>query len=94
MEPMYARLVNELLEGKWLEDSRSCSKGVILWSRRGNLFTEQFPHIARACERLPPGALISGVARLIGNAAFSFLASQLVSTRNGKAAYRSKNFSM
>jgi ABC-type nitrate/sulfonate/bicarbonate transport system substrate-binding protein len=35
-------------------------KGVILWSRRGNLFTEQFPHIAQACERLPPGTIVDG----------------------------------
>ena len=35
-------------------------KGVTLWSRRGNLFTTQFPHIARACERLPPGTLVDG----------------------------------
>jgi DNA ligase D-like protein (predicted ligase) len=36
------------------------SKGVTLWSRRGNLFTKQFPQIARACERLPPGTLVDG----------------------------------
>jgi bifunctional non-homologous end joining protein LigD len=51
---MYARLVNELPEGKeWLYEVKfggyRClagrhEKGVILWSRRGNLFTEQFPH--------------------------------------------------
>jgi bifunctional non-homologous end joining protein LigD len=34
--------------------------GVTLWSRRGNLFTDQFPAIARACERLPPGTLLDG----------------------------------
>jgi bifunctional non-homologous end joining protein LigD len=54
IEPMYARLVLELPEGKeWLYevkfDGYRClagrhGKGVILWSRRGNLFTEQFPH--------------------------------------------------
>jgi bifunctional non-homologous end joining protein LigD len=67
---MYARLVNELPEGKhWLYevkfDGYRClagrdSTGVTLWSRRGNLFTKQFPHIARACERLPPGTLVDG----------------------------------
>ena len=36
------------------------STGVTLWSRRGNLFTNQFPDIARACERLPPGTLADG----------------------------------
>jgi ATP-dependent DNA ligase len=35
-------------------------KGVTLWSRRANLFTNQFPHIARACECLPSGTLIDG----------------------------------
>ena len=34
--------------------------GVTLRSRRENLFTTQFPHIARACERLPSDALIDG----------------------------------
>jgi bifunctional non-homologous end joining protein LigD len=70
IEPMYARLVNELPEGKeWLYevkfDGYRClagrdGKGVILWSRRGNLFTTQFPHIAQACERLPPNTLLDG----------------------------------
>jgi bifunctional non-homologous end joining protein LigD len=70
IEPMYARLVNELPEGnKWLYevkfDGYRClagrdSTGVTLWSRRANLFTEQFPHIARACERLPPDMLLDG----------------------------------
>jgi bifunctional non-homologous end joining protein LigD len=67
---MYARLVNELPEGKeWLYEVKfggyRClagrhEKGVILWSRRGNLFTEQFPHIAQACERLPSNTLLDG----------------------------------
>src|SRR5262245_30494061 len=70
IEPMYARLVNELPEGQeWLYevkcDGYRClagrdSTGVTLWSRRGNLFTEQFPQIAGACERLPPGTLLDG----------------------------------
>src|SRR5499426_4875320 len=34
--------------------------GVTLWSRRGNLFTSQFPNIARACERLPADTLLDG----------------------------------
>jgi DNA ligase D-like protein (predicted ligase) len=33
---------------------------VTLWSRRANLFTNQFPDIARACEQLPPGTLVDG----------------------------------
>src|SRR5215467_14098537 len=34
--------------------------GVTLWSRRGNLFTSQFPNIARAYERLPVDTLLDG----------------------------------
>jgi ATP-dependent DNA ligase len=46
---------------------------VTLWSRRGNLFTKQFPHIARACERLPPGTLVDGdVVALDANGRVSF----------------------
>jgi ATP-dependent DNA ligase len=53
IEPMYARLVSNLPEGdEWLYevkfDGYRClagraAAGVRLWSRRGNLFTEQFP---------------------------------------------------
>src|SRR5262245_41467572 len=67
---MYARLVQNLPEGKeWIYEVKfdgyrclagSDSTGVTLWSRRGNLFTTQFPQIARACERLPPGTLVDG----------------------------------
>ena len=70
VEPMYARLVNELPEGKhWLYevkfDGYRClawrhSNGVTLWSRRENLFTTQFPQIARACGCFPPGTLVDG----------------------------------
>jgi bifunctional non-homologous end joining protein LigD len=70
IEPMYARLVNELPTGKdWLYevkfDGYRClagrdSTGVRLWSRRGNLFTNQFANIARACEWLPTGTFVDG----------------------------------
>jgi DNA ligase D-like protein (predicted ligase) len=70
IEPMYARLVQKLPEGnEWLYeiklDGYRClagraSTGVTLWSRRANLFTNQFPHIARACEQLPHGTLVDG----------------------------------
>lgn len=70
IEPMYARLVHDLPQGKdWLYevkfDGYRClagreANGVTLWSRRGNLFTKQFPGIARACERLPTDTLIDG----------------------------------
>jgi ATP-dependent DNA ligase len=70
IEPMYARLVDKLPQGQeWFYevkfDGYRClagrdSTGVTLWSRRGNLFTTEFPHIARACERLPPDTLLDG----------------------------------
>ena len=70
IEPMYALAIKNLPEGKdWLYevkfDGYRClagrrQDGVTLWSRRGNLFTAQFPHIARACERLPADTLLDG----------------------------------
>jgi bifunctional non-homologous end joining protein LigD len=67
---MYALAVQKLPQGQeWLYevkfDGYRClagrnSTGVTLWSRRGNLFTKQFPHIAQACERLPPNTLVDG----------------------------------
>jgi bifunctional non-homologous end joining protein LigD len=70
IEPMYARLVQKLPEGKdWLYeikfDGYRClagkdGSGVTLWSRRKNLFTAQFPKIAQACNRLGPGTLVDG----------------------------------
>jgi ATP-dependent DNA ligase len=70
IEPMYAGLVQTLPEGRdWLYevkfDGYRCLAGrdktaVTLWSRRGNLFTDQFPQIAEACKRLPPETLVDG----------------------------------
>ena len=70
IEPMYALGVRSLSEGPdWLYeiklDGYRCitgrnSSGVNLWSRRGNLFTAQFPAIAEACKKLPPGTLVDG----------------------------------
>jgi hypothetical protein len=58
IEPMYALRVQNIPEGKeWLYevkfDGYRClagrdKSGVRLWSRRGNLFTTQFPRIPRA----------------------------------------------
>jgi bifunctional non-homologous end joining protein LigD len=49
------------------------STGVALWSRRGKLFTKQFPHIAQACDRLPPGTLLDGeIAALDESGRISF----------------------
>jgi DNA ligase D-like protein (predicted ligase) len=70
IEPMYARLIQSLPHGQdWLYevkfDGYRClagkdASGVTLWSRRENLFTRQFPHIASACEKLPPDTLVDG----------------------------------
>ena len=71
IEPMYALAVQNIPDGKeWLyevkfDGYRCClagreKNGVTLWSRRGNLFTSQFPNIARACERLPVDTLFDG----------------------------------
>ncbi len=69
LQPMYARVVQQLPEGEdWLYevkfDRYRClavrdSTGVTLWSRRANLFTDQFPTIAAACEHLPPDTATS-----------------------------------
>ena len=67
---MYALPVQNLPKGnEWFYevkfDGYRCLAGrdsgrVTLWSRRENLFTKQFPQIARACERLPPNTLVDG----------------------------------
>jgi ATP-dependent DNA ligase len=70
IEPMYALGVRNLPEGPdWLYeiklDGYRClagkdASGLSLWSRRGNVFTSQFPAIAKACEHLPNGTLVDG----------------------------------
>ena len=83
VEPMYARAVQQLPEGKdWLYevkfDGYRClagrnSTGVILWSRRGNRFTDQFPAIAEACVHLPSDTLLDGeIIALDANGRVSF----------------------
>ena len=83
VEPMYALAVQKLPQGQeWLYevkfDGYRClagkdSTGVTLWSRRENFFTKQFPDIARAFERLPPGTLVDGeVVALDANGRISF----------------------
>jgi bifunctional non-homologous end joining protein LigD len=62
VEPMYARTVQRLPEDNaWTYEVKfdgyralagRDSTGVTLWSRRGNIFTDQFPHLANACERI------------------------------------------
>jgi bifunctional non-homologous end joining protein LigD len=49
------------------------SRGVKLWSRRGNAFTGDFPIIARACASLPADTLIDGeVVALDGQGRVAF----------------------
>jgi bifunctional non-homologous end joining protein LigD len=70
VEPMYAQPAQQLPEGEdWLYevklDGYRClagndSRGPFLWSRRGNLFTTDFPTIAKAGEMLPPDTLVDG----------------------------------
>ena len=67
---MYAKPVGALPEGRdWLYevqlDGYRClagrnRDGMTLWSRRGNLFTKDFPKIARASEVLPLDTLVDG----------------------------------
>jgi ATP-dependent DNA ligase len=67
---MYALSVQKLLEGKeWLYEVKldgyralaaKNSHGVSIWSRRGNVFTAQFPRIAKACEELESDTLLDG----------------------------------
>ena len=83
IEPMYALGVRNLPEGpEWLYeiklDGYRClagkdASGVSLWSRRGNVFTSQFPAIAKACEGLPTGTLIDGeIVAMNSNGRVSF----------------------
>jgi DNA ligase D-like protein (predicted ligase) len=70
IEPMYARSVEKLPASRgWLYevklDGYRClagrdSKRATLWSRRGNVFTTQFPRITRAFEKLDENTLIDG----------------------------------
>jgi DNA ligase D-like protein (predicted ligase) len=94
VEPMYAQLVQHLLGGrKWRYEikfdgyrclSGKSQGGVNLWSRRKNLLTKQFPHIARACKQLRPGTLIDGeIVALDENGRPSF---NLVQHRRSKAS--------
>jgi bifunctional non-homologous end joining protein LigD len=87
IEPMLARAVTELPKAtdRWLYevklDGYRClvgkdSHGVTLWSRRGNVFTKDFPSIARACETLPSDTLLDGEVVALdarGRASFNLL---------------------
>jgi bifunctional non-homologous end joining protein LigD len=69
-EPMYARAVRDLPDGGlWTYEAKldgyrclAANRGgrIVLWSRRGNGFTDRFSEIARACEKLPSDTMIDG----------------------------------
>src|SRR5689334_14755432 len=86
IEPMYASAVRELPDGgAWAYEAKldgyRClaakrHNGVVLWSRRGTLFTDRFSTIAWACEKFPPNTLIDGEVIAIdetGRASFNAL---------------------
>jgi DNA ligase D-like protein (predicted ligase) len=100
---MYATLVKQLPEGnEWQYeiklDGYRCltgrsQRGVVLWSRRQNGFTAQFPNIARACQKLPPDTLLDGeVVALDENGRVSF--NLLQNHRSGASAIRFYAFDM
>ena len=70
LEPMYARPVQQLPQGvEWSYEVKfdgyralagKDSSGVNLWSRRWNIFTDQFPHLAKAADYVPANTLIDG----------------------------------
>ena len=71
IEPMFAKSVTELPQDRraWVYevkvDGYRCLVGkdhsaVKLWSRRGNLFNQDFPGLARACAALPADTLVDG----------------------------------
>src|SRR5919108_1552670 len=63
------------------------SSGAKLWSRRGNLFTRDFPNIARACASLPDDTLIDGeIVALDAQGQVSF--NLLQHRRSGASAIR------
>ena len=76
IEPMQVVPVRKLPDGgNWTYEAKldgyRClvprrSSGVVLWSRRGNGFTQRFPQIARACEKLPMDTLIDGEVIVVG----------------------------
>ena len=87
VEPMLAKSVAGLPKAtdQWLYevklDGYRCfagndSRGATLWSRRGNIFTKDFPVIARSCEALPIDTLIDGEVVALdehGRASFNLL---------------------
>ena len=74
---MYVHAVSELPDGGlWSYEPKldgyrclagKLSSGVMLWSRRGNAFTDRFRDVAIACQQLPPDTLIDGEMVAIGD---------------------------
>ena len=75
VEPMYARAVRQLPEGKdWVYEVKfdgyrylagRDSSGVTLWSRRANRLTDQFPTVAGASQHLPPDTLLREIFKSV-----------------------------
>jgi bifunctional non-homologous end joining protein LigD len=98
IQPMLAATATELPKASddWIYeiklDGYRClagrdSSGAKLWSRRGNLFTGDFPSIARACASLPDDTLIDGeIVALDGEGRVSF--NLLQHRRSGASAIR------
>ena len=87
IEPMYAEAVRELpADAIWTYEAKldgyrclATKRGgdVVLWSRRGNSFTERFPAIAEAFDKIPDDTLIDGeVVAINQNGKVSFNALQ------------------
>jgi bifunctional non-homologous end joining protein LigD len=98
IQPMLAATASELPRASddWIYeiklDGYRCVAGrdsseAKLWSRRGNLFTRDFPSIARACASLPDDTLIDGeIVALDGTGRVSF--NLLQHRRSGASAIR------
>jgi bifunctional non-homologous end joining protein LigD len=77
IEPMQVAPVRDLPDGgAWSYEAKldgyRCLAAkrngkAVLWSRRGNGFTDRFPEIARACENLPADTMVDGEVIAIGS---------------------------
>src|ERR1051325_1241897 len=86
IEPMQVSAVRELPDGGfWTYEAKldgyrclAVRRGgrVVLWSRRGTSFTERFPVVAGACDKLPPDTMIDAEVVVVnenGRCAFNAL---------------------
>ena len=93
VEPMYACTVQHLPEDDvWSYEVKfdgyralagRDSTGVTLWSRDGNILTDEFPQLVEACEHLPSDTLLDGeiVAFKDGRISFNLLQHHRSSTQ-------------